>query len=71
MMELEPKQMVAFAVRNVHNLRSEVLCAFGNRCGSSQRSARNFERNLRCWPKSAMNRDQRSACRDIKSRSEL
>ena len=71
MLELQAEQMIAFAVCHPHNLCPKVLGAFGDRCGSCQRGARNFQRNLRCWPKSAVDGNQSSTRRHVQSGREL
>lgn len=63
--------MVTFAMGYSHNLRAHVLRAFGNGRRSGKRSAWDFQRNLRCWPKRAMDRYQRSTSRDIQRSSKL
>jgi len=71
MLELQAEEMIAFAVRHPHNLCPKVLGAFGNGRGSGERGARDFERNLRCWPKSAVDGNQSSTRRHVQSGREL
>jgi len=71
MLKLESQEMVTFAVGYSHNFRAHVLRALGNGCGSCKRSTRDFQRNLRCWPKRAMYCYQRTAGGDIQRRGKL
>jgi len=70
-LELQAEEMIAFAVRHPHNLCPKVLGAFGNGRGSGERGARDFERNLRCWPKSAVDGNQSSARGHVQGGCEL
>src|SRR5882757_2326282 len=54
MLKLKTQQMVAFAMRDPQNLGAHVLGGLWNRRRSGKGRAGYFERNLRCWPKSAM-----------------
>jgi len=63
--------MVTFRMGYPHDFGTHVLRALGNRCRSCKRSTRDFQRNLRCWPKGAVNRNQCSARRDVQRRGEL
>ncbi len=71
MLELQAEQVIAFAVCHPYDLRPQVLSALRNRRCSRQRGARDFERNLRCWPKSAVDGNQSSSRRHVQSGSEL
>ena len=64
-MKFHSKQMVTFAMGYPDNFRSQISRTLGNGGRSCKRGARDFERNLRCWPKRAMYRNQGSAGGDI------
>ena len=71
MLELQTEQMIAFAVGYPYDLRPKVLGALRDRCCRRQRGAWDFERNLRCWPKSAVDGNQSSTRRHVQSGGEL
>ena len=65
MLEFQPKQMIAFAVYYANDLCPNVFCALGHGRSGGQRSAGDLERNLRCWPKGAVNGNERAAGGDV------
>jgi hypothetical protein len=71
MVKFYPQQVVALAVGDAHNPGSQVARTLGYGGRSGQRSTRNFQRNLRCWPKNAMHGYQCSSGRDIQGSGEL
>ncbi len=71
MLKLKPEQMVTLSVSYSNNLGADVLGALGNRSRSSQGSTWDFQRNLRCWPKGAVDGNESAARRDVEGGSKF
>lgn len=71
MLELQPEQMITLAVGDAYNLCSDVLCTLRDRCRCGQRGAWDFERNLRCWPKGAVDGYKGTSSGYVQCRCEL
>ena len=71
MLKFQPQEMIAFAVSDMDNLGSDILCALRDGRRSGQWSTRDFQRNLRCWPKSAMHGDKCPASGHVQSGREF
>jgi hypothetical protein len=69
--KFHPQQVVTLAVGHPDNLRSQIARTLGNGGRSGQGSARDFKRNLRCWPKDAVNGNQGTSGGDVQGGGEL
>jgi hypothetical protein len=63
--------VVAFPMSYTNDLCPYILGALCKRRGSRQGSARNFKRNLCCWPKGAMDSNQRASSGDVQRGSKF
>ena len=61
--EFDADQVVTLTMSYPNNFGAQISGALRNRSGRGQRRARDFERNLCCWPKRTMHSDQGPAGR--------
>lgn len=69
--EFESQQMVTIRVGYVHNFGFQISRTLRDRGRGGQGCTGDFERNLRWWPKSTVNGDERPAGGDIQGSGKL
>jgi len=69
--EFDADQVVTLTMSYPNNFGAQISGALRNRSGRGQRRARDFERNLCCWPKRTMHSDQGPAGRYVDGRGKL
>jgi hypothetical protein len=69
--KLKSQQVVTIRVSYPENFRSQIARVLWDGCGGGERCARNFQRNLRRWPQSPMNRHQHTPGGNVQCSGEL